>query len=129
MNWDEQTAQLACWGHADDMVIDPWRPAHQRERQTRQAVAICHTCQLLDRCRQWVLTKPEDPCPVMIVGGLTPAQRREHRYGNQTCGTDAGWQRHRTNGEPACPACATAHNTKTREWAANYRARQKGTAA
>jgi hypothetical protein len=41
------------------------------------------------------------------------------------CGTDAGYQRHHKNGQTPCQPCIDAHGTKTREWAANYRARRR----
>lgn len=118
-------SQLACTGRADEMVVDAWRPQHQRARQERQALAICRSCPLLERCRKWVLSKDDDPSPVMVVGGMTPAERRRERFGSEVCGTDAGWQRHRKDGELPCGPCATAHNAKTREWAQQYRARKR----
>jgi hypothetical protein len=61
----------------------------------------------------------------MVVGGMSPAERRRRRYGHEACGTDAGYQRHRNNSETPCQPCIDAHGIKTREWAAAYRARQR----
>jgi hypothetical protein len=125
MNFTDLRNQLACTGRANEMVVDSYRPQHQQIRQTRKAIAICTTCPLLDRCRAWVLGKDDDPCPQMVVGGMSPAERRRRRWGNEACGTDAGYQRHQRAGETPCQPCIDAHGTKTREWAANYRARQR----
>ena len=125
MTWAETRGQLACTGRADEMVVDAWRPQHQRARQERQALAICRSCPLLERCRKWVLDKDDDPTPVMVVGGMTPAERRRRKFGNEACGTDAGWQRHRKDGQLPCGPCAAAHNVKPREWAANHLARKR----
>lgn len=125
MTWADMRAQLACTGRADDMVVDAWRPQHQRERQERQALAICRSCVMLERCRGWVLGKDDDPSPMMVVGGMTPAERRRQRFGSEACGTDAGWQRHRSKGELPCAGCAAAHNIKTREWARASRERKR----
>jgi hypothetical protein len=124
MNWAEMRAQLACTDRGDEMCVDGSTP-HQRARLERHALTICADCQHLDRCRAWVLRQPDDPSPVMVVGGMTPGQRRRERFGNQTCGTDAGWQRHRKNGQRPCPACLAAHNAYTREHKRAWRAKKK----
>jgi len=125
MNWAELRAQLACTDRGDEMCIDPWRPQHKRARQERDALAICADCQHLDRCRAWVLRQPDDPSPVMVVGGMTPGQRRRERFGSEACGTDRGWQRHRRDGQTACAACAAAHNEATREWQRQWREKNR----
>jgi hypothetical protein len=119
MNWAELRAQLACTGRGDEMCIDPWRPQHKRVRQEREALAICADCQHLDRCRAWVLRQPDDPSPVMVVGGMTPGQRRRARPPTQPtqppperqrlapCGSISAYQRHRRRGEH-CPTCYAA---------------------
>ena len=119
--------QLACTGRADEMCVDGSNP-HQRQRRETEAKAICATCPLLERCRRWVLAKDDDPSPVMVVGGMTPGERRRARFGNEACGTDRGWQRHQRAGERACGPCAKAHNETTREWQRQWRAK-KGRAA
>ena len=110
-------SQLACTGRADEMVVDAWRPQHQRARQERQALAICRSCPLLERCRRWVLSKDDDPSPVMVVGGMTPTERRRERFGNEACGTDAGYWRHWRRGEH-CEPCRQAHVKARQEWRA-----------
>jgi hypothetical protein len=47
MNWAELRAQLACTDRGDEMVVDAWRPQHQRARQERAGLAICADCQHL----------------------------------------------------------------------------------
>jgi hypothetical protein len=121
MNWAELRAQLACTDRGDEMCIDPWRPQHKRARQEREALAICADCQHLDRCRAWVLRQPDDPSPVMVVGGMTPGQRRKYRHGGDACGTAAGYWRHHRSGEEACWPCKQAANEARRD----YRARRK----
>ena len=119
---------LACTGRADEMCVDSWRPAHQRAKQERIGKAICADCPALDRCRAWVLNKPDDPSPVMVVGGMTPGERRRAKYGSDACGTDRGWQRHRRDGQTACAACLAAHNEYTRLHKQAWRAKRKGAA-
>ena len=130
MNWAEMRAQLACTGRADEMCVDSWRPADQRAKQERIGKAICADCPTLDRCRAWVLGKPDDPAKDMVVGGMTPGERRRERFGSEACGTDRGWQRHRRDGQAACAACLAAHNEATREWQRQWRAKNgKGAVA
>jgi hypothetical protein len=121
MNWAELRAQLACTDRGDEMCIDPWQPQHKRARREREALAICAECAHLDRCRAWVLRQPDDPSPVMVVGGMTPGQRRKYRHGGDACGTAAGYWRHHRNGEEACRPCRQAVNESRRD----YRARRK----
>ena len=116
---------LACTGRADEMCVDSWRPAHQRAKQERIGKAICQTCPLLDRCRAWVLGKDDDPSPVMVVGGMTPGERRREKFGSDACGTDRGWQRHRRDGQAACAACAAAHNEATKQWQRQWREKNR----
>jgi hypothetical protein len=112
------------------MCIDPWRPQHKRARQEREALAICADCQHLDRCRAWVLRQPDDPSPVMVVGGMTPGQRRKYRHGGDACGTAAGYWRHHRNGEEACQPCRDAVAAHRRDWRAKKKnERQQGDAA
>jgi hypothetical protein len=130
MNWAELRAQLACTDRGDEMCIDPWRPQHKRARQEREALAICADCQHLDRCRAWVLRQPDDPSPVMVVGGMTPGQRRKYRHGGDACGTAAGYWRHHRNGEEACQPCRDAVAAHRRDWRAKKKnERQQGDAA
>ena len=120
---------LACTGRADEMCVDSWRPAHQRARQEKVGKAICADCRSLDRCRAWVLKMPDDPWPVMVVGGMTPGERRRAKFGSEACGTDRGWHRHWRDGQTACVACAAAHREATREWKRQWRAKNgKGAA-
>jgi hypothetical protein len=128
MNWAEMRAQLACTDRGDEMCIDPWRPQHKRVRQEREALAICADCQHLDRCRAWVLRQPDDPAPVMVVGGMTPGQRRRERQDRPTprhrpeasCGTLSAYQRHRRRGEN-CEPCSEAWS----RYCENYYQRRK----
>jgi hypothetical protein len=124
MNWAELRAQLACTDRGDEMCVDGSTP-HQRARLERHALTICADCQHLDRCRAWVLRQPDDPSPVMVVGGMTPGQRRKYRHGGDACGTDRGWQRHRRDGQTACAACVAAHNEATREWQRQWREKNR----
>lgn len=116
---------LACTGRADEMCVDSWRPAHQRARQERIGKAICQTCPLLDRCRAWVLGKDDDPSPVMVVGGMTPGERRREKFGTSNCGTKAGWMAHRTAGSEACQACRLAWNAYSAEYRRSWRAKKR----
>jgi hypothetical protein len=120
MNWAELRAQLACTDRGDEMCVDGSTP-HQRARLERHALTICADCQHLDRCRAWVLAKPDDPSPVMVVGGMTPGERRRARFGSKACGTAAGYWRHHRSGEEACQPCKQAVSETRRD----YRARRK----
>jgi hypothetical protein len=93
-------------------------------------LAICADCQHLDRCRAWVLRQPDDPSPVMVVGGMTPGQRRKYRHGGDACGTAAGYWRHHRSGEEACRPCRDAVAAHRRDWRAKKKnERQQGDAA
>lgn len=125
---------LACTGRADEMCVDSWRPAHQRAKQERIGKAICQTCPLLDRCRAWVLGKDDDPSPVMVVGGMTPGERRRARPPAQPpperqrlapCGSISAYQRHRRRGEH-CPTCAAAWSAYSQTY---YQLRKQGKGA
>jgi len=134
MNWAELRAQLACTDRGDEMVVDAWRPQHQRARQERAGLAICADCQHLDRCRAWVLRQPDDPSPVMVVGGMTPGQRRRARPPTQPpperqrlapCGSISAYQRHRRRGEH-CLTCAAAWSAYSQTY---YQLRKQGKGA
>ena len=125
---------LACTGRADEMCVDPWRPPHQRARQEQIGKAICADCRALDRCRAWVLGKPDDPSPVMVVGGMTPGERRRARSPAQPpperqrlapCGSISAYQRHRRRGEH-CSACAAAWSAYSQTY---YQLRKQGKGA
>jgi len=48
-------------------------------------------------------------------------------YGRRRCGTYGGYQAHRKRGEPACQACAVAHNARQIEYTlANGRRARSG---
>jgi hypothetical protein len=128
MKWAELRAELACTGRGDEMCIDPWRPQHKRAQQEHDALAICADCMHLDRCRAWVLRQPDDPSPVMVVGGMTPGQRRKElqnrpvprQWSEASCGTLSAYQRHRRRGEN-CEICREAWS----RYCENYYQRRK----
>ena len=76
--------QAACKGRGHDMEMPPkpksgaWTN-HQYEH-VETAVAICHTCPVIDDCAAWALTRP-DPATQMVAGGYTPNQRDAIRKG------------------------------------------------
>lgn len=45
-------------------------PATTRHRHT-QALALCHTCPALDRCRDWLDQLPPNQKPAGVVAGTT----------------------------------------------------------
>ena len=107
-----------------------------------EAMRICATCPLLERCRARVLASPNRERG--IWGGLSEGQRARLRSGRSApvvvpvepvevrwlararvaaCGTDSGYYHHlRQLGEPACHACLYAHACS----AAARRARRRG---
>lgn len=74
--WVEQGA--ACRG------LDPetWFPVTERPPATDLALATCHTCPVLDACRDWAI----DNQPYGIAGGLTTSQRETRRRNRKTVG-------------------------------------------
>ena len=127
MNFTELRAQLACTGRANEMCVDGSTP-HQRTQLERHALTICAGCQHLDRCRTWVLRQPDDPSPVMVIGGMTPRQRRKTRQKQSVprqqpeapCETISAYQRHRRRGEE-CARCSAAWS----RYSENYHQRRK----
>lgn len=115
---------LACTGRADDMVADSTNP-HARQRQEQRAKAIRAECPVLDRCRAWALHHDDDLWPAMVVGGMTPGERRREKFGASNCGTKAGWMAHRTAGSEACQACRLAWNAYSAEYRRAWRAKKR----
>jgi WhiB family redox-sensing transcriptional regulator len=77
----EWSEQAACKGKKDWEIAEKaaaWREPHRQPNVVR-AIAICHTCPVLEQCRNWVLAHQLDPCPVHVVAGMTPKERNAHR--------------------------------------------------
>lgn len=89
----------------------------------KEAKAVCHTCPVLDRCRDHVLALTAQQ-PVEGIWAAMTASERLREIGAQgiaVCGTREGHAQHRRLGEPACIRC--------RAWWANAeRKRQRGAA-
>lgn len=104
--WEDRGA---CRG-ADPALFFP-----ERGQTTTEAKAVCATCPVRQQCLAAHLHEPEG-----VWGGTTPGQRRrirvelgatQARAGRPpaACGTDAGYQRHRRDGEQPCDECREAH--------------------
>lgn len=115
---------LACWGRADEFVVDQSSPG-KRKRAADAAIAICNTCNELQRCRAWVLSHDDDPCPVMVVGGLSPIERNRGRTGGDRCGSVSGYDRHRKERTEVCPWCRVAWNAYYSEAQRERRRKQR----
>lgn len=80
-----------------------------------EALAICATCPVLDDCRAWAETQPDQWDSVAVVGGLTPAQRSAPVACGPRRGEVAGYARHRQANESPCDPCRIAVNEYSRE--------------
>lgn len=75
----------------------------------KQAIAICHTCPLIDACRKAV--NDLDPQHGIWAGeNLNRGNPKIDRINDELliCGTEAGHARHRRRKEPACRPCIDA---------------------
>ena len=90
-----------------------------------EALAICATCPVLDDCRAWAETQPDQWRSTAVIGGLTPAERPGGACG-QMMGESAGHSRHVRAGEDPCDPCRRARNAQN---ASGKRARRREQAA
>jgi len=51
----------------------------QRRADVQAARTVCRNCPVFVDCRYWVLSTAPDPCPEMMVAGLTPEERKVAR--------------------------------------------------
>ncbi|MEU8316639.1 MULTISPECIES: WhiB family transcriptional regulator [Actinomycetes] len=102
------------------------------DRQAAEAIAICHTCPVIDTCRTWATTTRE---PHGIWGGLTEDDRTRARRGlgprreKARCGTRAGYRRHLINSETPCGGCRRANTAAAQRSARRKAQRQAANAA
>lgn len=87
-----------------------------RAARVREAKAVCATCPLRAACLAAATDDDEG-----IWGGLTRHERRTGILRTRpkprdpaTCGTTAGYRRHRRAGEPTCDACREAQRLVSR---------------
>jgi len=76
--WAEQAA---CKGLVDMFAVNTTSMRGSGTRlavQASHAIAVCHTCPVLNQCRNWALGDP-DPAYHMVAGGLDPHQRHQLR--------------------------------------------------
>lgn len=80
-----------------------------------QALAICKTCEVLVECLDDADATEYrgDHYLFGVRGGETPKERGARRRGaiprKVTCGTEAGYDKHRKAHEKPCAACTAAH--------------------
>lgn len=89
------------------------------------AAAFCTDCPVLQTCREWAASETQW---TGVAGGLVYTQCGSRRRAQHPtpprpayvpelvgphCGTERGYQRHRTVGVPACSPCKAAH---ARHW-------------
>jgi len=98
----EWMRHAACRHHNTNL----WFP--ERGDPTDQAKNICSTCPVRNDCLNYAIAIPN---LVGIWGGLSTRERRKHRQTRLFIrhGTPTGYNQHRRQGEPACPACRQAH--------------------
>jgi len=84
------------------------------QAQADVARAVCHSCPVMDECREWALDNLADG----VAGGLTEKERRtiRRRPRGRTaelspCGTEAAVRRHQRNGE-TCRVCLDAQQRR-----------------
>lgn len=85
-----------------------------------EAKEVCGICDVRDECLQYAL---HEGIVYGVWGGMSERERMALRrrmgltriQGPAVCGTAAGAQRHRRNGEPACEECREAYNVDQRE--------------
>lgn len=92
-----------------------WDPRGEQETQKdanarhREAAQVCRReCRAVEAClaRKERLHAAKRPTAGVWGGQEPDSGGRPRRHG---CGTDAGYQRHRRNGEAVCGECAVAH--------------------
>jgi len=140
MTWRNRAA---CLGGGDVFLLPMMGGRLVIKRKAAAAQAICAQCPVLIGCRTWVrdywAANGEDPVPWHVAAGMTPAERAEQAPPRPrgarsvsdprpvaTCGTVAGHERHKRNGEEPCRACRDAVNHYQRERLARIK---KGDAA
>lgn len=69
MEYHEQQwrEQAACRSVEPDLFFHP-----DKSVATRSAKAVCHTCPVLEPCREWAL---QVRLPIGVAGALTPPER------------------------------------------------------
>lgn len=114
-NWRDHAA---CKGLDPDLFFPPvGANAHEPKR-------VCRTCPVADYCLDyalavnprddlgiWGATSQQERIRVRKLRGTTPTVstgRKEPTRPPAACGTNSGYQRHRRNGEEACPECLQA---------------------
>lgn len=94
--------RAACRGRDQTMFF----PLQTGGANTAKALQICETCVVTDECLQHALTAPEQ---YGVWGGKTEQELRQLRgqrkHRPPSCGTDAGYRRHRRAGEQPCGPC------------------------
>lgn len=130
MTWH---AQAACIGRTELFFAES---GQQAKSLNPQACAICATCPVRTDCLEAALA---DSTTQGVWAGTTFSQRRRiraergHKYRRAlvaSCGTNAGYVRHRRDGTPACAQCINAARDykATRRWLAREMAALEATA-
>lgn len=113
----EWRTQAACRG------IDPafFFPERGDFEAMNAAKDVCATCTVTADCLEYALVINERDG---VFGGTSSRERRrlrstQHRAPRTIaagCGTNAGYERHRVAGGPACDACRAAHVAHNAQW-------------
>jgi hypothetical protein len=100
--------------------------ACRSDQTIRAALAVCEACPVIAECREWADAEPGGAAG-LVAGGqfrtdaVIVASRRARQPGrprgkasqSKRCGTAAGYQHHRRNGERACRGCLDAESVRT----------------
>lgn len=118
MNLAEMLQRPAWMAEANCRGMDPEMFYVERGDSAglKAARAVCRACDVQAECLAYAVNNGEK---FGVWGGLSEKQRRTIRrdYGvsEARCGTHAGYQRHRRDGETPCLACREANNAYSRE--------------
>lgn len=68
--------QAACKGHDMELIQHTRRQEwYARQNRYLAKLRICAICPVLEQCRAWVMSEPDDPCPFHVVAGMVPVER------------------------------------------------------
>lgn len=120
MTW---RAHASCLTRPD--LLPVWIGEDQEPSLVFEAKTICWRCPAIEDCETDMLADEfEHACAAGVIAG-TSEQDRHGRKGRPrrartpiTCGTRAGYHRHRKQGEDACEPCRTANAEYSRAWKA-----------
>lgn len=119
-HWSDHAA---CRSRPDLAAV--WVGDDQEPSTVFEAKCVCWSCPVIDACADNLLPDEFERAYAAGVIAGTSEQDRHGRKGRPrkprtpiTCGTRAGYHRHRKQGEDACEACRGANAEYSRVWKA-----------